>query len=148
MRKTKTGIFLVLALILGFLWWQQYKQDHEFMNNLLLHKPIALNQIDAIHVWVKCSEIKKVPTKDYLKVVEWFNHYPPNRVAEEKVPLSDAQFIIDLKYPNPNGTIVINYMQTDRKIYVGTNGANAPSYMFLDDAPELINFFEELIKQS
>ncbi|HJV46512.1 MAG TPA: hypothetical protein VJ824_12405 [Bacillota bacterium] len=146
MKKIMMGVVAIIILISGFLLWQQYKQDKAFMGSLFIHKPIEISQINSIHLWVKEREIKKSTNEEDFKVVQWFNEYPPERVSEAKVPKSDAQVIIKLQ--NPNGTISINYMRNDKKIYVSKSGPIGPQYVFLDDAPELENFFEELIDKS
>lgn len=132
----------IIVLFMAILWWQLYEQDKEFMDSLLLHQPIVINQVDSIHLWEKGADIRKVTTDDYIKVVEWFNEYEPNRVSEEKVPPPNAQVIVDTK---EGATITINYV--DRKIYVNRTdvGAGGIEYVFLDDAPKLENFFKELI---
>lgn len=141
MKKPILGISFIIVLVFGFLWWQQYKQDKAFMESLLLHQPIEINQVDAINIWEKGKDIKKVPTEDYIKVVDWFSQYQPNRVSEEKVPHSDAQVVIDLK---AGQTIIINYV--DQKIFVSrTDVGIGIEYVFLDDAPKLENFFKELL---
>ena len=98
-------------------------------------------QIEAIHLWVKGTDIVRVPKSEYIKIVEWFNQYDPQKISEEKVPLSNAQVVIDTV---EGATIIINYI--DGRIYVSRydDGSNS-QYEFLDDAPELENFFEELI---
>lgn len=139
MKKGILGVSIVIVFSLGFMLWQKTEEK----KLLLLHQPIPLNQVDAIHTWVKGTHIKRVPTEEYMKVVEWFNDYPPERIKEEKIPLSEAQVVIDLLYPTR--TIILNYV--DEKIYVGKSGDNVSPYVFLDDSPELENFFKELIKQ-
>ena len=71
--------------------------EKEFMDSLLLHQPIVINQVDAIHLREKGADIRKVTIDDYIKVVEWFNEYEPNRVSGEKVPHANAQVIVDTK---------------------------------------------------
>ena len=131
-----------MAIVIAILWWQQYKEDKVFMDRLLLHQPIAINEVDAIHLWEKGADIKRVPTEEYIKIVEWFNQYEPDRISEEKVPPSNAQVIVDM---NKGATIVINYL--DGKIYVNRTdvGYGDIGYVFLDDAPKLESFFKELI---
>ena len=98
-------------------------------------------QIEAIHLWVKGTDIIRVPKSEYIKIVEWFNQYDPQKISEEKVPLSNAQVVVDTV---EGATIIINYI--DGRIYVSRNyGGSNLQYEFLDDAPELENFFEELI---
>ena len=132
----------IVILVIAILGWQQYEQNKEFMDSLLLHQPIEINQVDTIHLWEKGADIKKVPIDEYKKVVEWFNEYEPNRVSGEKVPPPNAQVVVDTK---EGATIIINYV--DGKIYVNRTdvGAGGIEYVFLDDAPKLEKFFKELI---
>lgn len=132
----------IVVLFMAILWWQQYEQDKKFMDSLLLHQPIVINQVDAIHLLEKGTDIRKVTTDKYIKVVEWFNEYEPNRVSEENVPPPNAQVVVDTK---DGATITINYV--DGKIYVNRTdvGTGGIEYVFLDDAPKLENFFKELI---
>lgn len=132
----------IVVLFMAILWWQQYEQDKEFMDSLLLHQPIEINQVDAIHFWGKGADIRKVTTDEYIKVVKWFNEYEPKRVSEEKIPPTNAQVVVETK---EGETITINY--ADGKIYVNRTdvGAGGIEYVFLDDAPKLENFLKELI---
>lgn len=133
---------IVVILLIAILGWQQYEQSKEFMDSLLLHQPIVINQVDAIHLWEKGADIREVTIDDYIKVVEWFNEYEPNRVSGEKVPQPNAQVVVDTK---EGPTIIINYV--DGKIYVNRTdgGPDGIEYVFLDDAPKLERFFIELI---
>ncbi|MET0785452.1 MAG: hypothetical protein ABWY25_01945, partial [Paenisporosarcina sp.] len=85
---------------------------------------------------------RRVSTEEYIKVVEWFNQYEPNRISEEKVPPSNAQVVVDTK---EGATIIIHY--TDGKIYVSRTDVidGGIGYLFLDEAPKLEYFFKELL---
>jgi hypothetical protein len=137
--KRKMYIFTVVVFfIIAAFWWDQYKQNKELTH---FHQPITINQVEAIHLWVKGTDIIRVPKSEYIKIVEWFNQYDPQKISEEKVPLSNAQVVVDTV---EGATIIINYI--DGRIYVSRNyGGSNLQYEFLDDAPELENFFEELI---
>ncbi|MCT2536464.1 hypothetical protein NC661_03605 [Aquibacillus koreensis] len=143
--KAKVYISLsVVFIVAGVLWLQQSgERDRAFMDSLLIHQPIELNQVKAIHVWEKDQDIKRVPTDEYIHVVDGFNQYEPNRIASKEVPpSSQAQVVIDT---NDGATIVINYV--DEKIYVNRNdvGEGLIEYVLLDKEPRLENFFRELI---
>ncbi|RSD28689.1 hypothetical protein [Mesobacillus subterraneus] len=79
------------------------------MENLLHHQPIQIIKVNAIHVWKKGNEMKKVSTSSYIKVIEWFKEYKSNRVAEEEVPPSEAQLFIDTDI---GAIIVLNFLMT------------------------------------
>ena len=132
----------IVAIVIAILWWLQYEQDKEFMDSLLLHQPIVMSQVDSIHLWENGADIRKVTIDEYIKVVEWFNDYEPNRVSEEKVPPPNAQVVVDTK---EGTTIIINYV--DGKIYINRTdvGNGGIEYVLLDDAPKLEEFFKELI---
>lgn len=139
MKRKMYILTVVVFLIIAALWWGQYKQNKELTN---FHQPITINQVEAIHLWEKGTDIKRVPKSEYIKIVEWFNQYDPQKISEQKVPLSNAQVVVDTV---EGATIIINYI--DGRIYVSRNdvGDSNLQYEFLDDAPELENFFEELI---
>jgi hypothetical protein len=132
----------IVILVIAILGWQQYEKNKEFMDSLLLHQPIVINQVDAIHLLEKRADIREVKIDDYIKVVEWFNEYEPNRVSGEKIPQPNAQVVVNTK---EGETIIINYV--DGEIYINRTdvGAGGIEYVFLDDAPKLEKFFKELI---
>lgn len=132
----------IVVIVIAILWWLQYEQDKEFMDSLLLHQPIVISQVDAIHLSEDGTDKRKVTIDEYIKVVEWFNEYEPNRVSVEKVPPPNAQVVVDMK---EGETITINYV--DGKIYINRTdvGFEGIEYVFLEDAPKLEGFFKELI---
>jgi len=132
----------IVVIVITILWWLQYEQDKEFMDSLLLHQPIEISQVDAIYLWENGAVKRKVTIDEYIKVVEWFNEYEPNRVSEEKVPPPSAKVVVDMK---EGDTITINYV--DGKIFVNRTdvGAGGLEYVFIDDARRLEEFFKELI---
>jgi hypothetical protein len=113
-------IVSILGIVVAILWWQVFKQDKDFMDSLLLHQPIEINQDDAIHIWEKGTDMKKVPP-------------------------SNAQIVVNTE---TGATITINYV--DGKIYVSRTDVKTGGigYVCLDDSPKLESFFEELINAS
>lgn len=130
----------ILIIIIAFIFlWNPYNQENEFMDSLLLHQPIEINQINDIRLLENGTEIKKVPIEEYAKIVKVFNLYEPTRISEEKIPSSNTQMVIDLE---TGKTIAINYV--NGKIYIGRTDVKAEGieYVFLDDAPKLENYFK------
>ncbi|MDK2984520.1 MAG: hypothetical protein PWQ96_162 [Clostridia bacterium] len=148
-KKYIVLILFVIVFVSIFLWWQQYQEHKSLMKHLALHQPIEINEIESVHSWVKLREKKEVSKQDVERIVRWFNTFPAESIREKgdfyDNPTHQAGIIIIL---NSGYEVAIYYVEgmvdvsrTDVK-----NGMEI-SYHFLEDAPELDNYFIELFKQ-
>jgi hypothetical protein len=152
----KKIIFGILAVVLipSFLWWQQYKEDKEFMESLLLHQPIELNQIHSAKVWKANENGTQVSEADLKKIIEWFNDYPPNRITEQSdfdYSASNSGVKAGIYIELNSGYKIKIFFVNGDSIYVirtDVKGGMLISYSLLEDVPELEDYFEELLKES
>ncbi|QHE52821.1 hypothetical protein [Pontibacillus sp. HMF3514] len=149
----KKIILVVIALILGFLWWQQYKENKEFMDSLLLHQPIERSQVHIARVWETNKNEKIIQEEELNKIISWFNDYPANKIAEQSRIDGTSQnskvkagINIELK----SGYKIKIFFVNGDSIYVTRTvikGGMQITYSFLEEAPKLEHYFEEFLEQ-
>jgi hypothetical protein len=141
-------ISIAVLFVISIFWLNHNEQDKEqekkHMENLLIHEPIEINQIDSIRLFVPGEDSKKLSKDEYSKVIEWFNQYEPNRISRADAPRSpQASLLVETK----KGETIINYKAG--KVYVTRSDVSysniAVRYVFIDHAPKLENFFMEQI---
>lgn len=70
-----------------FIWWQQYKQDDLFMQNLLLHQPLNMDDVQRIMLWksnevtiyyvMGCIFVSRTDIKDGMEISYKFDDDAP-----------------------------------------------------------------------
>lgn len=156
MKLVKKIIFSVLAviiLILGFLWWQQYKEDKAFMENLSLHQPIEISQIHIARVWEAYENGEVIQEAELKKIIKWFNDYPANKITEQSdfdysASNSGVKAAIYIEL-NSGNKIKIFFVNGD-SIYVtrtDVKGGMLITYSFLEKAPQIEHYFEEFLEE-
>jgi hypothetical protein len=155
MKKRILGISVVIVVIFGFLWWQQYRQDKAFMNSLMLHQSLDIHDVQKIQAWKSNTDPIDIPKDKWKDILGWFNRHPSNMVSEKgdfyDNPTSEAGIIIKLKSGHK---VAIYYVKGN--IFVSRTDIKDGmeiSYKFSEDASKmegyskLKRFFEELIYQ-
>ncbi|KGX90152.1 hypothetical protein [Pontibacillus marinus] len=144
---------VAIALILGFLWWHQYKEDKAFMDSLLLHQPIERDQVQIARMWEANKSEEIIQNEELNEIISWFNDYPPNKIEEQSRvdrTSQNSNIKAEINIALKSGyKIKILFVSRD-SIYVtrtDIKGGMQITYSFLDDAPKLERYFEEYLEQ-
>ncbi|MGP4040537.1 hypothetical protein ACTWP4_11695 [Gracilibacillus sp. D59] len=118
MKKYLYVFIVVLIIITGFLLGKQYQENQAFMDQLLLHQVIDIEDVKAMYVGRSDEPLTEIDTKE--DIINAFNNYPANQITEKNIDHVEAKLVIELQ-----GDIVIKILYSDDSLFVKRNDVAA-----------------------
>ncbi len=100
---------MVLIIIVWLLLGKHDQEEQAFMDDLLLHQPIDIEEVEAMYWERKEIDINK-------NIIKAFNNYPANQIAVKNIDESEAELGFKLQEG-----IMIRLLYSDGNLFVKRN---------------------------